>query len=225
MWARHPVSSGSSWPVIVFGVSLWIGLRPLRPPQSRKRRVRCAKEPTHKPKLRASEKTHQTEGSWTRLCRDTNSSSWAPPLGGKRRKKVPLKLPLPLSLVLFPRGVLAGVLVFLPRQACWQTRRCWLRPASTEDDRHARITRRGRRNAGKALASRPPGSPCSYVTPAQARPMGSTSHTHEGRGDRCGRGGYDGQTGRWRRPGIDGKHRRCCRAGEAAAGLIRRSVW
>ena len=141
------------------------------------------------------------------------------------RKRVPLKLPLPLSLVLFPRGVLAGVLVFLPRQACWQTRRCWLRSASTEDDRPARITRRGRRNAGKALASRPPGSPCSYVTPAQARPMGSTSHTHEGRGDRCGRGGYDGQTGRWRRPGIDGKHRRCCRAGEAAAGLIRRSVW
>ena len=68
MWARHPVSSGSSWPVIVFAVSLWIGLRPLRPPQSRKRRVRCAKEPTHKPKLRASEKTHQTEGSWTRLA-------------------------------------------------------------------------------------------------------------------------------------------------------------
>jgi hypothetical protein len=163
MWARHPVSSGSSWPVIVFGVSLWIGLRPLRPPQSRKQRVRCAKEPTHKPKLRASEKTHQTEGSWTRLAAATqNSSSWAPPLGGE---KVPLKLPLPLSLVLFPRGVLAGVLVFLPRQACWQTRRCWLRSASTEDDRHARITRRGRRNAGKALASRPPGSPCSYVTP------------------------------------------------------------
>ena len=173
MWARHPVSSGSSWPVIVFGVSLWIGLRPLRPPQSRKRRVRCAKEPTHKPKLRASEKTHQTEGSWTRLCRDTNSSSWAPPLGGL--KSAP-QTPLPLSLVLFPRGVLAGVLVFLPRQACWQTRRCWLRSASTEDDRHARITRRGRRNAGKALASRPPGSPCSYVTPAHA---GATDGLHE----------------------------------------------
>ena len=114
MWARHPVSSGSSWPVIVFAVSLWIGLRPLRPPQSRKRRVRCAKEPTHKPKLRASEKTHQTEGSWTRLAAATRT-----PRHGPR-----LKLPLPLSLVLFPRGVLAGVLVFLPRQACWQTRRC-----------------------------------------------------------------------------------------------------
>ena len=89
MWARHPVSSGSSWPVIVFAVSLLINLRPLRPPQSRKRRVRCAKEPTHKPKLRASEKTHQTEGSWTRLCRDTNSSSWAPPLGKPCEKKCP----------------------------------------------------------------------------------------------------------------------------------------
>jgi hypothetical protein len=125
MWARHPVSSGSSWPVIVFAVSLWIGLRPLRPPQSRKRRVRCAKEPTHKPKLRASEKTHQTEGSWTRLAAMPRHELLVMgPATWWLRKKVPLKLPLPLSLVLFPRGVLAGVLVFLPRQACWQTRRC-----------------------------------------------------------------------------------------------------
>jgi len=216
MWARHPVSSGSSWPVIVFAVSLLINLRPLRPPQSRKRRVRCAKEPTHKPKLRASEKTHQTEGSWTRLCRDTNSSSWAP--RWLLRKKVPLKLPLPLSLVLFPRGVLAKTGLLANTSL--------LAPLSQHGGRSPRQDHSQREaNAGKALASRPPGSPCSYVTPAQARPMGSTSHTHEGRGDRCGRGGYDGQTGRWRRPGIDGKHRRCCRAGEAAAGLIRRSVW
>lgn len=224
MWARHPVSSGSSWPVIVFGVSLWIGLRPLRPPQSRKRRVRCAKEPTHKPKLRASEKTHQTEGSWTRLAAATPVST---PRHGPRhlvKKSAPQTASAPFprafsswcscwcSGVLAKTGLLANTSLLAP-----------LSQHGGRSPRQDHSQREAERGQGVSIAAA--GLTVFVCHPAQARPMGSTSHTHEGRGDRCGRGGYDGQTGRWRRPGIDGKHRRCCRAGEAAAGLIRRSVW
>ena len=224
MWARHPVSSGSSWPVIVFGVSLWIGLRPLRPPQSRKR-AGAVRKRAHPQTETAHEKTHQTEGSWTRPGLPRHELLvMGPATWWRSKKSAPQTASAPFprafsswcscwcSGVLAKTGLLANTSLLAPL-----SQHVGRSPRQDHSQREA--------ECGQGVSIAAAGLTVFVCPPAQARPRGSTSHTHEGRGDRCGRGGYDGQTGRWRRPGIDGKHRRCCRAGEAAAGLIRRSVW